>query len=266
MLPVVKEQFKVRLNLDPAPTSPSMSRSSGFLNTLNPIARSRNNHLQNIHAFDQSSSLVEDPNNNGYDIPLQASDTLASPKGGTRPADMANLEAGVAQDEHDNSGGTDHASEPSDEEVPHSFMVETSPAARRKALLPQARSQRRVATGSRGARSDSQQKRASAGFLASGTGSLLPTTHPISTRIPHPDDIEEEDENDFDQDYAPLLGASKASNSASRRRKGKGKVKVTQDAADRRPDAVRTGLDEYQQALWRWVNVYNLDEYLQEVS
>jgi autophagy-related protein 9 len=103
---------------------------------------------------------------------------------------------------------------------------------------------------------------------ASGAGPLLPTTHPISTRIPHPDDIEEEDENDYEQDYdhnAPLLGASKTSNSTSRRRKGKGKAKVTQDSADRRSDALRTGLDEYQQALWRWVNVYNLDEYLQEV-
>jgi autophagy-related protein 9 len=178
---------------------------------------------------------------------------------------MANLEAGVAQDEHDNSGGTDHASEASDEEVPHSFMVETSPAARRKALLPQARGQRRVATGSHGTRSDGQQKRASAGLSASGTGPLLPTTHPIPTRIPHPDDIEEEDENDFDQDYVPLLRASKTSNSASRRRKGKGRAKMTQDPADRRPDAMKTGLDEYQQALWRWVNVYNLDEYLQEV-
>lgn len=247
-----------------------MSRSSGFLNTLNPIARSRNNQLQNLHGFEQTSSLLEedeDPNN-GYDIPLQASNTLKSPKNTARPVDAANLDAGLLQEEHDNSGGTDHASEASDEEVPHSFMVETSPTARRKALLPQARSQRRAAAGSLGTRSNSQRKRASAGLAGSSTGPLLPTTHPISTRIPHPDDIEEEDENDYNQEYdhkAPLLGTSRSSDSASRRRKGKGRVRVAQDSASRGPDAARRGLDEYQQALWRWVNVYNLDEYLQEV-
>jgi autophagy-related protein 9 len=226
-----------------------MSRSGGFLDTLNPIAKSRHNQLQNLHNFEQTSSLLEEDENadsfhgDGQNIPMKASNTLLSPKG----RNVAILGADAGDNEH--IGGTHPTSEGSDEEVPQSFMIETSPAARRKATLPHTRDQRRGAS-QKAAR---KSKRSSSGV------SLLPTTHPIhkSTHMPHPDDIEEEEE---EEDNVALLGASRGS--TSRRRKGKGRASYF-DSGNQ--DGSRRGLDEYQQALWRWVNVYNLDEYLQEV-
>lgn len=240
-----------------------MSRSSGFLNTLNPISRPHNNQLQNLHAFDQATELLEedDEPGNTYDIPLQASNTLVSPRNKSQNTGVAILDT---RDGNDNHAGTDEASDASDPEVPHSFMVETSPAARRKALLPHTRSQRRHPAGSNTTRSDSQRNRASAGTTTSASGPLLPTTYPIASRTPHPDNIEEEDENEDYDHNVPLLRTSNMSTSTSHRRKDKRKRRVIQDT-DSSKDAAKRGLDEYQQALWRWVNVYNVDEYLQEV-
>lgn len=56
----------------------------------------------------------------------------------------------------------------------------------------------------------------------------------------------------------------------SRRTKGRGKHKYHSVAGDE-PDAGpvpsvrKAGLSEYNQALWAWANVVNLDEFLQEV-
>lgn len=159
--------------------------------------------------------------------------------------------------------GTEPAdSDASDNEVPHSFMVETSPAAARRRQLEKfskAQNPRRSSQ-----RSSSQRRH------STDHGPILPTTHPVpaSTRIPHPDDISEEEEEDLNEDDAPLLRANNRSpalySSRSLPKKRKGKAR----AREERPQsaASRNGLDDYQQALWRWVNVYNLDEFLQEVS
>lgn len=235
-----------RIPLWTQPPLEVMSRSGGFLDTLNPIAKSRYNQLQILHNYEQSSSLLEEDEDadsfhgDGHNIPMRASNALLSP----RSRNIATLEA----DEH--PGSTNLGSEASDEEVPQSFMIETSPSARRKASLPQTRR-------------SASQRAARKGKRVSGGEPLLPTHHPIhkSTRIPHPDDIEEEEEEEDDgSGGAPLLGASRGSN--SRRRKGKQRVGPSDSG---RQDNSKRGLDEYQQALWRWVNVYNLDEYLQEV-
>jgi len=229
-----------------------MSRSGGFLDTLNPISKSRHNQLQNLHNFEQTSSLLEEDEDadslhgDGHNIPMRASNTLLSPKSRR----IATLEADVSGNEH--SAGTAPNSEGSDEEVPQSFMIETSPATRRKVSLPGTRDQRRGAS----------QKAIRRGKRSSGSGPLLPTTHPVhlSTRIPHPDDIEEEEEDE--DNNTPLLGTSRTAGSSSKRRKGKERASLYGSG---KQDVSKRGLDEYQQALWRWVNVYNLDEYLQEV-
>ncbi|KIM30981.1 hypothetical protein M408DRAFT_327891 [Serendipita vermifera MAFF 305830] len=221
-----------------------MSRSGGFLDTLNPIAKSRHNQLQNLHSYEQTSSLLEEDedadsfNGDGQNIPMKSSDLLLSP----RSRNIATLEA----DEH--ATVTNPASEASDEEVPQSFMIEASPSSRRKIFSSQTR---RAAS----------QKATRKGKRPSGAGPLLPTAYPIhkSTHIPHPDDIEEEEEED-DDGASRSLNASRGSN--SRRRKGKQRAGYSESGTQ---DTSKRGLDEYQQALWRWVNVYNLDEYLQEI-
>jgi autophagy-related protein 9 len=222
-----------------------MSRSGGFLDTLNPIAKSRHNQLQNLHNFEQTSSLLEEDEDadsfhgDGQNIPMRASNALLSPKS----RNIATLDADARGKE------ALSASEGSDEEVPQSFMIETSPATRRKAASPHIRDQRRGPS----------QKAIRRGKRSAGGATLLPTTHPIhkSTHIPHPGDIEEEEE---DGDNVAPLGPPRVP--ASRRRKGKGRAGYSDNG---KQDASKRGLDEYQQALWRWVNVYNLDEYLQEV-
>ncbi|KAG8834442.1 autophagy protein atg9 [Serendipita sp. 399] len=222
-----------------------MSHSGGFLNNLNPIAKSRRSQLQTLHNYEQASSLLEEDENaeNDYEeqqgIPLSSSKRLASP----RSKAIATLEVDQSPKEH--RADVEQGLDASDEEVPHSFMVETSPNSRRRSSGQPSRSHR-----SRTTRSRSQRNRAVA------SSSLLPTTHPIhmSTRIPHPDDIEEEDEEEQNAALpSSPAGSSKGAN------KGKGKPR------SRKNETTRGGLDEHQQALWRWVNVYNLDEYLQEV-
>ncbi|KAG8875846.1 autophagy protein atg9 [Serendipita sp. 405] len=221
-----------------------MSHSGGFLNNLNPIAKSRHSQLQTLHNHEQASSLLEEDENAEVDyeeqqgIPLSLSKRLISP----RSKAIATLEIEESPNEH--GAGLEQALDASDDEVPHSFMVETSPNARRRHPGQPSRNPRRTT------RSRSQRNRAIA------SASLLPTTHPIhvSTRIPHPDDIEEEDEEDH---TVPLLSSPMGSSKGAA--KGKGKPKSGKG------ESTRAGLDEHQQALWRWVNVYNLDEYLQEV-
>lgn len=63
--------------------------------------------------------------------------------------------------------------------------------------------------------------------------SILPTTHPIHPSIPHkPSEAE-------------------AGSSSPARRSGQ--------------TSIRRGLDGYEKALWNWINVYNIDVFLQDV-
>lgn len=261
--------------------------TSGFLNALNPIAKSRHNQLQDLHELAQSSSLLREETPDEGDsysranqqqvvetIPLRESATIASPKAKkgkfkrTSIYDQQVESPGFAQhfvnDTLDSSAKTEPAdSDASDNEVPHSFMIETSPAAARRRQLEKVS---RTQNGRRPSqRSSSQRKR------ITGHGPILPVSHPVhtSTRITHAEGISEEEEQDLneDEDDAPLLGANNRSpalySSTSLPRKRKGKAR----ARGERPQSAssRNGLDDYQQALWRWVNVYNLDEFLQEV-
>jgi len=223
-----------------------MSRSGGFLDALKPAAKPRHDQLQRLRNFEQSSSLLNEEeeedagsfHDDEQGIPMRPSSALLSPRAKSNAALQADT----------TGNGTHPASDGSDEEVPQSFMIETSPAARRKHTLPHTRDQRRSAS----------QKAIRRGKRSSGGGPLLPTTHPVhkSFHMPHPDDIEEEEEEE-DND-TPLLSAPRDSSSRRRKRKG------YSDSGNQ--DTSRRGLDDYQQALWRWVNVYNLDEYLQEVG
>lgn len=207
---------------------------------MNPLAKPRHNQLQAIHDYEQSAGLLEEDEENigsngaQQDIPLQRSTRISSSR--TIPAaSQADRRRGHVELDHESD---------EDDEVPRSFIIETSPKATRKLS---GRGQRT------GPRSSSQRKR------ATGSSSILPTAHPIhlSTRVPHPDDIEEEEEEE--EPGASPLGASVMSSAS--RHNGKSKPHAKKDSRDMH-DA---GLDEYQQALWRWVNVYNLDEYLQDV-
>ncbi|KAG8833469.1 autophagy protein atg9 [Serendipita sp. 400] len=212
-----------------------MSHSGGFLNNLNPIAKSRHSQLQTLHNHEQASSLLEEDENAEVDyeeqqgIPLSLSKRLISP----RSKAIATLEIEESPNEH--GAGLEQALDASDDEVPHSFMVETSPNARRRHPGQPSRNPRRTT------RSRSQRNRAIA------SASLLPTTHPIhvSTRIPHPDDIEEEDEEDH---TVPLLSSPMGSSKGAA--KGKGKPKSGKG------ESTRAGLDEHQQALWRWMRAF----------
>lgn len=183
--------------------------STPFLNFVNPSGRGRQ-----FAGYELTSSLMEEDEreldnsannhenssgsgafNAGFnDIPMHTSTTGDH----RRVAFGTTPEREITETEHGSS----------DEEVPHSLIIETSPAAKRRARQP------------RTSRTRSSHKT-----------SVLPIAHPVaSQRL-------DQDESDDD---VPLLGTT--------------------------PKAKGRGLDAYQQAMWRWTNVYNLDEYLQEVG
>jgi autophagy-related protein 9 len=125
----------------------------------------------------------------------------------------------------------DAAADSSDDEVPQSFMIEAS-APRRKSSLRSGKGKARAMDGS-----------ARVGIADSrGTPPLLPVGAqvPPGARVsipPRPSEVDPEQDPEIST--APTTSPL--------------------------PPKPMRGLDAYERALWNWVNVYNLDAFLQEV-
>lgn len=124
-----------------------------------------------------------------------------------------------------------HENDSSDDEVPQDIMIEAAPTAAAAARKPQSPKTPRAAAFKGKEREVRKQPLYSTGRKP--TPPILPTSTPVSIP-PRPSELDVEDE----ASNAPPLEES-------------------------RPKQMR-GLDAYERALWNWVNVYNLDEFLQE--
>lgn len=126
------------------------------------------------------------------------------------------------------SAGDEQVTEPEEEEedaVPQSFLIEAAPRKSSAASTSQSRREER-----RAARSMRKSNR--------HTSSTAPGAQPQLSKPPRPSELD-----------GPAVMAAGASDT------------TTAFASTRS----QKGLDDYQKALWNWVNVYNLDAYLQEV-
>lgn len=156
--------------------------------------------------------------------------------------------------------GEDKREDSSDDEVPQSFIIET-PTSRVNAAFSKAASSSKAKGKGKAKTSDTTttpagQQRGQP--LYSVAGRKIPPTGPIlpisvqdkNLNIPpRPSELDEEE-------HRAVLYASGASNSGESNGAGGGR---------RQAKGTMRGLDAYERALWNWVNVYNLDAFLQEV-
>lgn len=142
---------------------------------------------------------------------------------------------------HDNNSTDDE-----DDEVPQSFMIEATAGAARHPKP-------------RGQPSDSQLGNKPLATTTANRGRplhsnaarsqppLLPTVAPHVSIPPKPSELDYESGTTKGPRVAHAASTSTSSNNGGRRARPAG------------------ALDEYEKALWNWVNVYNLDAFLQEV-
>ena len=121
-----------------------------------------------------------------------------------------------------------HENDSSDDEVPQDFMIETAAPAGRKPPSPKT-----PRTSAYKGKEREVRKQPLYSTSRKSTLPVLPTTTPVKIP-PRPSELDAEDETA----PAPRL-------------------------EEQRPKQMR-GLDAYERALWNWVNVYNLDAFLQE--
>ncbi|KAG6851302.1 hypothetical protein H0H93_011738 [Arthromyces matolae] len=227
--------------------------SSRFLNMLNPMSR-------NIHGYSQANQSVpeeDEDDDRTKDEHLEEDDleagrsfrsarrsTSRTPfkQGGRRQVswDEAASDVNVLRPNIHKEDRLHHES--SDDEVPQSFMIE---ATSRKSS---------ASKGKQRADGSSSTKRSHNSQLTSEGIKLVLSTPPSSSPGSGPEpsvstpprpselDIEEPDAPD-----TPRIGLTNA---------------LPQH--NRQPKPLR-GLDDYEKALWNWVNVYNLDAFLQDV-
>ncbi|KAF9500576.1 APG9-domain-containing protein [Pleurotus eryngii] len=209
----------------------SASSSRAFLNMMNPMARQYQGYTRAnesvVEEEETGGSEGEDLEMNGNQTPDAASASRSKGK------QRVSWDAGASQmnvlhpNIHKEDKMNEHSGESSDDEVPQSFMIETSSKAPAKSRMKDS-----AATIGRSRPLHSGPSR--------HTGPILPVTSATSgTSIPpRPSEI----------DPPPSTYAQQRSYS-------------TRGA---QPNPMR-GLDAYERALWNWVNVYSLDAFLQEV-
>ncbi|KAF5380879.1 hypothetical protein D9615_004124 [Tricholomella constricta] len=236
-------------------SGPSSSRP--FLNMLNPMSRNHQGYSQ------ANQSLVEeDEDRNGDDGEGSEDDVEAgrsrdtkfrSTIGSTTP--LATFTSkGQRQVSYDGNASEMnvlrpnihkedkmHEQESSDDEVPQSFMIE---AASRKPAVSKGKN-----------RDDGSPAGGRRHALQSAAGRQLPPSKLPSTSSrgptvsipPRPSEVD--------------VGDTEKTPRSTHSRSG---FNNTLPQYTRQPKPMR-GLDDYEKALWNWVNVYNLDAFLQEV-
>ncbi|KAH7909919.1 putative transmembrane protein [Hygrophoropsis aurantiaca] len=211
-----------------------LSNSRPFLNMLNPMGRTYQGYTQ------ASQSVLEEENElegQSADEDLEAGRTSnifqssrkARGKGKQRvswegeASEMNNLRPNIHREDNQDQ-------EPSDDEVPQSFMIEAS------------RSPRKPVSGSPKSH-HAKSKSRSQPLYSSAARSIPPTRNPATDADVLPTVSIPPRPSELDVDEPPNMPPQERIMS---------------------PKPMR-GLDAYERALWNWVNVYNLDAFLQEV-
>ena len=131
-----------------------------------------------------------------------------------------------------------HERDSSDDEVPPSFLIEA-------ASHPMASSQT--------AEQLQKQDRGRGQALYSTEGRKLPPTSPKSASNPIP------------KSKSPVSTSPRPSDLAEEPIPGEFSYSSPMQDSPHRNHKPMGGLDDYERALWNWINVYNLDAFLQEV-
>lgn len=219
----------------------STSASRPFLNVLNPMARSRDykGYIQANQSVLEEDEEEEADNVSAFALqnsPRQRSQQDLNPKSSSpgsgwrgHDSSAANVLRPNIQEEDHKHVRLDH-SDSSDDDVPQSFMIEASSS-----------KPRRKSTKAKDKAKANRVSQPRPPLLSRGdsTRPILPTTTQDvkATHVAPPLKPSEIDPPDqFQHGYS---GTSQ-------------------------PKQMR-GLDAYERALWNWVNVYNLDAFLQEV-
>lgn len=200
--------------------NPSASMSRPFLNMLNPMNRAYQGYSQ------ANQSLLEEDERSGDE---HSDVDVESARGGRDK--RVSWDAGASEMNvlHPNIHKED-AQDSSDDEVPQSFMIETSTT-------------RKPSTKGKQKQQPPQPQRTRP--LQSAGGRKLPPvlpTHrnsPVSVP-PRPSELHYDDDDEHTPRPSDVYGQE-------------------------RPRPQMRGLDDYERALWNWVNVYNLDAFLQDV-
>lgn len=232
------------------------ANSRPFLNMLNPMSRAHRGYTQ------ANQSLLEEDENRSsedeedveagrsrstvfhsgaaQDIPLTASRTNAQQQVSwdADPSDVNVLRPNIRQEDKI------HEQDSSDDEVPQSLMIE---AASRKPAPSKGKgkSSNFVYDGGRSQPLHSVSGRKLPPILPTVAGQDLPSSVSIP---PRPSEVSA----DADGEVTPRNSSS-----------GIGFSEPSLDY--KRQSTQMRGLDDYEKALWNWVNVYNLDAFLQEV-
>ncbi|KAJ7632902.1 putative transmembrane protein [Roridomyces roridus] len=205
--------------------SQSASGSRPFLNMLNPMAKQYQGYTQANQSLleEEEESRTSDGDdaahveegrgrNASEDIPLSKSRT-------NHAQHRVSWDASPALHPNIHREDALHEREASDDEVPPSFMIETT----------------------------TSRKKGKSKARASGSGGRSQPLHSVAGRKQLP---------------PPVL----PTHTTSPPRPGSRATSTTDDTHDHgRPQKQMRGLDAYERALWNWVNVYNLDAFLQEV-
>ncbi|KAJ6630558.1 autophagy protein Apg9-domain-containing protein [Mycena sp. CBHHK59/15] len=219
------------------------SSSRPFLNMLNPMARQHQGYSQAnqspLEEEDESRSGADEEEtaeadrshstifqSTAEDIPMSKSRTYAPHRVSW---DASPSEIHVLHPNIQQEDGL-HERESSDDEVPQSFMIE---ATSKKSSSVKGKGNAKSASG--GGRPQP---------LHSVAGRKLPPVLPTHTPPPHIPKPQFSPEHDS---HTPRATSRASSNDHDR------------------PSKQMRGLDAYERALWNWVNVYNLDAFLQEV-
>jgi autophagy-related protein 9 len=136
-----------------------------------------------------------------------------------------------------------HEDPSDDDEVPQSFMIEAKAGAARHKARPSSHRQEsdsQMGTGRRPRPLHSNSGRS--------VPSVLPTVAPHLSIPPKPSELDLDEGINLDE---PISTRARSASGSS--------------AENTRPRNPMGGLDAYERALWNWVNVYNLDAFLQEV-
>jgi len=140
--------------------------------------------------------------------------------------------------QHDND-----STDEEDDEVPQSFMIEATSGAARHPKPPPQPSDSRLGSKPPPATTANRSRPLNASS-ARANPPLLPTVAPHVSIPPKPSEV------DYENGTTKLPRVPSTSGSSNN---GGRRTRVT------------GGLDEYEKALWNWVNVYNLDAFLQDV-
>ncbi|KAF8891195.1 autophagy protein Apg9-domain-containing protein [Infundibulicybe gibba] len=226
--------------------TPGASSSRPFLNMLNPMGRTHQGYTQaNQSLPEEEEGSRSDEGEDEEDLESGRRTSQSTTKSKSWGKQPASWDPGASQMNvlHPNIHKEDkiHTQESSDDEVPQSFMIE---ATSRKPATPKAK------------RKDPSPRSVSGRGqpLHSVAGRKLPPVLPMVSGTPLPPSVSiplRPSELDPDE-HVPRGGSSRRAYSD-----------VSSDQ-ERQPYPMR-GLDDYERALWNWVNVYNLDAFLQEV-